>query len=167
MDPRGEGQQVKPVRLTDPELIVTDEELKQHLRIDEDMWSAQSIIVRMFAMTAQEEAETTCRRAIAAADYELTANGPLIEIPNPPVISVEGHMTERKGGHTLVRTGEGEQTITYRAGYERVPLPIKVWVLLRTATLYENRSADAEKVVVPHTFASELLVPYISHLILE
>lgn len=40
---------------------------------------------------------------------------------------------------------------------EDMPSGVKQWCLLRIGTLFENREADAERVVSPQAFASELL----------
>lgn len=159
-----------PERLSECELVVTDEELKQHLRIDDDlMWAHQSVIVRMYAAAAQEEAEKLTRRAIGMAEYRLVASGRRVEIPNPPVQSVELPVGQSVVlGHTVLEfDDDGPREINYRAGYTIAPPMLKAWILLRTASLYEHRSSDSAKPAQPNNFASELLVPYKARLILE
>ncbi len=52
--------------------------------------------------------------------------------------------------------------VTYTAGYpdSEVPKPIKSWILLATADLYEQRTRSAEKPALPQGFADALLAPY-------
>ena len=52
--------------------------------------------------------------------------------------------------------------VEYTAGYpgSAIPEPIKAWILLAVADLYENRTRSAEKPVVPQLFAESLLDTY-------
>lgn len=54
--------------------------------------------------------------------------------------------------------------VIYKAGYGdaavNVPGPIKAWILLKIAELYEYREASAERAAVPHEFVDHLLWPY-------
>jgi uncharacterized phiE125 gp8 family phage protein len=52
--------------------------------------------------------------------------------------------------------------VEYTAGYAEgaVPEPIRQWILLAVADLYENRSRSSDKPVVPQQFADALLDPY-------
>ena len=101
------------------------------------------------------------------ADYRLAVTGREVEIPNPPVVTVTGDFVERFG-HTVLRfADDGPHEITYTAGYADVPYMLRAWILMRTASLYEHRSADSAKPASPHEFVRELLVPYISRMILE
>ncbi len=55
-------------------------------------------------------------------------------------------------------------TVTYTAGFgataEAVPAPIRHWLLLAVAEMYETRSASAERPVVRNEFVDHLLAPY-------
>ena len=55
-------------------------------------------------------------------------------------------------------------TVTYTAGFgataAAVPAPIRHWLLLAVAEMYETRSASAERPVVRNEFVDHLLAPY-------
>lgn len=55
-------------------------------------------------------------------------------------------------------------TVEYTAGFGAtaadVPAPIKSWLLLAVAELYETRSASGERPVLRHEFVDNLLAPY-------
>ncbi len=54
--------------------------------------------------------------------------------------------------------------VLYSTGYgdaaASVPGPIKSWMLLKLAELFEHREASAERVAMPHPFVDCLLAPY-------
>jgi uncharacterized phiE125 gp8 family phage protein len=54
-------------------------------------------------------------------------------------------------------------TVTYRAGYEECPEPIRQWMLLVIASMYDNRAtmtAGVTTASIPEEFFSWLLQPY-------
>ena len=164
-------------RLTPVELVVTDDEIRSHCRLDEQQWLEQMDIIRLYAAAAQDEAERITRRAIGPGTYSLTMTAPVreVELPNPPLVSIDSitdslaYTTLHRNGIPVVKldtTSGTDVTIIYQAGFATVPEGIKAWILLRTATYVENRESDSAKPVAPNEFAQNLLTPYISRLVL-
>lgn len=161
-------------RLTPAELVVTDDEIRKHCRIEEQAWIEEGSIVRLYAESAQDEAERFTRRAIAKGTFRVTGVGEVL-LYNLPITSVTSvtyggspvtHVRDDTGGIPKI-TFTGEATVEYLAGYgTNVPAPIKAWILMRTATMYDNRESDSSKPVQASPFVENLLMPYVVRLVL-
>lgn len=71
-----------------------------------------------------------------------------------------------KPGRSWPTVGQGinQVQVSYTAGFgstsEQVPAPIRHWILLAIAEMYDNRAASSDKPALPQLFADRLLDPY-------
>lgn len=166
-------------QIGDSPLVVTEEEIRLHCRIDEFEFEEQRPIIMAYARAAQDAAARITRRSIGISTYRQTVYGSASDVelsmsPLGSIISVRSggmdlaHSIEHRNGLPIVKASSSSgMTIEYTAGYGSVPSSIHSWILLRIGALWENREENAEKVANEHEFAKHLLTPYISRLILS
>ena len=166
--------------------VVTLLEAKAHLRVlesDDDSYIQNLIDV------AQAQAEEITSRYLEETDtvFYLTETKEIFELPKSPLIAVDSieYYSESSGQYETLNAAyflvndkrEPAQIklnagfnlnidafhplkVSYRAGYATLPAPLKQWMLMRIATMYENH----EEVVIGAT-VSELNSDYNDFLI--
>lgn len=167
-------------RIGPPVLVVTDEEIRQHCRIDEFQFEEERATIGLYARAAQDAAERITRRSIGMQTYRQTARGQVSEISLSVAVLGEIQGVTEAGGNVgysieyryetpVVKLDQPgtDVVVTYTAGYASVPDSIRSWILLRIGALYEHREESAEKPVSEHRFAQHLLTPYIARFIVE
>ncbi len=161
-------------------LVVTDEEIRQHCRIDEFQFEEERATIGLYALAAQDAAERITRRSIGMQAYRQTERNQVSEVclsasPFGEIqsVTVSGqaadYSIEYRHGIPVVKLDQPgpDAVVTYTAGYPSVPDSIRSWILLRIGALYEHREESAEKPVSEHRFAQHLLTPYIARFIVE
>jgi uncharacterized phiE125 gp8 family phage protein len=169
---------------------ITLEVAKRHLRVigdDED-----DDIERMIR-AARQMAEGRLNRSLApqtlAAGFDVW--GDALKLPRPPFIEllsvsyIDADGTQQTANDLTYVVNEFVEpvtvtsaygyswpttqprasavTVTYRAGYEECPEPIRQWMLLVIASMYDNRASMTAGVTtasIPEEFFSWLLQPY-------
>lgn len=157
---------------------VTLDELKAQARIEH---ADDDTLLRQLIAAARESAEQRTGRALLDQTWQqrgLTRDG-RIELRRWPVIdvlSVADHGGPLATERWTAVTGEapevqlpgnrgGEVIIDYRAGYgattESVPTPIRQWILIAAATMYELREAEVPGATVNQVgYVDALLASY-------
>lgn len=179
--------------ITSPERIVTLEQAKQHLRVDSEDDDALIGVFIDSAIGHIDGPDGWLGRAIGEQTLEARLDGFVsdpIRLPYPPVIDVTAVVYEDVGGadrtldaetyevrddvigtawgkswpQTRAYRGAGRSVrITYRAGYETVPAPIVVAVLLMVGDMYRNRETSGSgtlSAVPMSTTVNALLQPF-------
>ena len=149
--------------------VTTLLDAKAHLRVldtDDDVY------IQSLLDTAEAQAEEITSRYFSQRSAVFYLNGYVdsFEIPKSPLVSIDSieYIADGETVYTLldssfysvddarepalVRFDESFSVsdgfkvikVTYTAGYAVLPLPLKQWVLMRVATMYENR----EEIVV-------------------
>lgn len=163
-------------------------EAKAHLRIidsDDDGYIQNLIDV------AQAQAEEITSRFLEQkqTEFYLYAFSEVFELPIAPLVSVDSieyysketqqYETLGSSFYAVDATNEPARIrldasfdfeidrfhplkVTYTAGYATAPAPLKQWMLMRIATLYENR----EEVVIG-TITSDVMNDYNNYLLLK
>lgn len=178
-----------PLTAAGPLVELTD--IKLYLRVDSD---AEDTLIQSLILSAGTEAEHITHRVLARRDYLVTCGGGITEpvtLPLVPCSSVSiltdaagtsevdaslysiGHTSSRPAGDADIVTvvpGDGfpAGTIWIRAacGYTDVPEPVRQWVRVRVATLYEQRenfTIGSNFQEFSHNFADSLLDDYVIH----
>lgn len=150
--------------------VVTLLDAKAHLRVldtDDDVY-IQDLID---AAEAQAEEITSRYLQEKSSEFFLLEKQEIFELPKSPLIAIDAieYYSDVLGQYELLdasfysvnATREPAQVkldlsvdmridafhplkVSYRAGYAKLPAPIKQWILMRVATMYENR----EEIVV-------------------
>lgn len=80
------------------------------------------------------------------------------------VLGQPGRVAPASGSWPATADRINAVTITYTAGYgpaaADVPRPLVQWMLLAIGDMYANRERSAERAKVPHSFAEDMLHPY-------
>ena len=150
--------------------VVTLLEAKAHLRVldvDDDVYIQDLIDV------AEAQAEEITSRYLQekSSEFFLLEKQEIFELPKSPLVAIDAieYYSDVSGQYELLdasfysvnATKDPAQVkldlsvdmnidafhplkVSYRAGYAALPAPIKQWVLMRVATMYENR----EEIVV-------------------
>lgn len=173
---------------------VTVAEAAEHLRIDTDSPFLESTYLSTLITVARQYCENYLARTIGSQTRTLTLSAfPLgslpIELPNPPVYSVDSVSYVAQDGTTATLTGVilsngyiqpaygtewpiaraqiGAVTISYSAGYvsggspDDFPLAIKQAMLLVIGDLYQNREGQFVGVTAQvNPTVMNLLTPY-------
>lgn len=150
--------------------VVTLLEAKAHLRV---LDSDDDVYIQDLVNVAEAQAEEITSRYLSEKSdlFELEELKEVFELPKSPLVAVDSieYYSERLGSYTVLDTSLYKVSttsslakvkldlnvdyivdvffplkVTYRAGYAVLPAPIKQWILLRVATMYENR----EEIVV-------------------
>lgn len=167
--------------------MVTLEEVKMHLRIDPSIGDFEDGLLKMLVAVAVEQAEHLIGRPILPRTYSLHVDRfpadldpiPLgedvntivsVEYMNPSGVKLSMPLAEVSvmGRKQLTAPNGwpagGAVSVEFEAGMcaadaATVPACIKQWVLLRVATLYENRESvmDGRLKELPRTFVDGLL----------
>ncbi|MFZ3483906.1 head-tail connector protein [Sphingomonas sp. 3-13AW] len=159
---------MRVVVITPPVPVVTAEEARRHLRLDDD---EQDMLIEGYIAAATAHIDGPdgwLGRAIG--EQTLVAHGDLfredpVRLPYPPVVSIEkaeyqdaqgawqtldGDAYELRGDQlgsswgtrwptTRAYRGAAETVrVTYRAGYATVPPPVRVAILMMVADMYRN-----------------------------
>ncbi len=166
-------------------------DMKLYLRVDTD---AEDTLIQSLILSAGTEAEHITHRVLARRDYLVTCEGGItgpVMLPLVPCSSVSiltdaagtsevdvslysiGHTSSRPAGDAdIVTVVPGDRfpagTVWLKAscGYASVPEPIKQWVRVRVATLYEQRenfTIGSNFQEFSHSFADSLLDDYVIH----
>lgn len=178
---------MRVVVITPPEPVVSLAETKLHLRVEHDVDDALIEGLMAAATANIDGPDGWLGRCIGEQTLEAGLDGFVydpIALPFPPIIDVEGIRYEAVGGgwHDVdpavfeirdgrVGTAWGKSwpstrryrgasrtvLIRYRAGYDTVPAPIRVAILMMVATMYERRGTNAPDMPAA---AATLLGPY-------
>jgi len=154
---------MKTKLISAPSPAVSLAEAKSYFRIlhdDEDADISRAI------MAAQEKAEQITNRVLVKSTFEVTVDDfsdvklektPLLDVSKIEYISTDGTIKEVTefvyemnvvDDRALVmvlevpsdlKSGRGNVTITYEAGYETVPSQIQSYILIHGLTMFENR----------------------------
>jgi uncharacterized phiE125 gp8 family phage protein len=176
---------IEPVTLADP--------MRQLNLIPENLDAGEQMDIERMIRAARMMAEGRLNRSLApqtlAAGFDTW--GESLKLPRPPFIELVGiSYIDSDGtaqtaneltyvvnefvepvsitsayGYTWPRTQARPAaiTVTYRAGYEQCPEPIKQWMLLVIGSMYDNRAtmtAGVTTASIPEEFFSWLLQPY-------
>jgi uncharacterized phiE125 gp8 family phage protein len=159
---------MRVVVITPPDALVSLQEAKDHLRVTTDDEDALIAVFVAAASAHVDGPMGWLGRSIGPQTLEArfsAADGQTVRLPYPPVIDITGVQYEdasagmRAGdpgdfrlsgdeiepiGNNASWSGGANQCevvrIRYRAGYETVPAPVKVAVLLMTGDLFRNRT---------------------------
>lgn len=170
---------MRVVAIEPPEPIVTWDEAKVHLRLDDD---EEKTFVESLIAAAQGNIDGPngwLGRSIGVQTLELRSTGlcsPIVTLPFPPVLSIVSASVDGQavdiGGYEAgdpdfefpePLSDADDIRIQYRAGYETVPAPIKAAVLLMVGDLYRFRETveSGQLAAVPmSTTVNSLLAPY-------
>lgn len=179
------------VPLTDAGPLVELSDMKLFLRVDT---TEEDSLITSLVLSAGAEAEDITHRVLAPRDYLITCDGGLTEAVTLPLIpcssvvvladeagttavdaslySLELSSSRPAGEADVVTVVPGDDfpagTVWLKAscGYASVPEPIKQWVRVRVATLYEQRenfTIGTNFQEFSHSFADSLLDSYVIH----
>ena len=182
---------MRVVVLTPPEPVVTSEEADAHLRLggdDEEKVFVESLIA---AATGHIDGpDGWLGRALGEQELEAYLPAPefdrILHLPFPPVIEVSSIEARTDDGWDLIDPAVYETRgaevwrrpvarwpawlddqeavrVTYRAGYETVPAPIKAAILLMVGDMFRSRASFATMTTtkVPMSVTVErLLAPF-------
>ena len=176
------------VPLADAGPLVELSDMKLFLRVDT---TEEDSLITSLVLSAGAEAEDITHRVLARRDYLVTCEGGItgpVMLPLVPCSSVSiltdaagtsevdaslysiGHTSSRPAGDADIVTGDGfpAGTVWIRAscGYTDVPEPVRQWVRVRVATLYEQRenfTIGSNFQEFSHNFADSLLDDYVIH----
>lgn len=164
---------------------VTLAEAKAQLRVN---YSDHDTLIAGLITTARTDCENRLRRSLIDTTWTFTLDcfHDVITLPMPNLISVTSlkYYDEAGTQQTLANTAYraaanrlqpvdewpmyqdriGAVEVVYKAGYgttaDKVPTPIKQWILLSIEDLFTQTGRSAEKPVVPQDFADHLLDRY-------
>ncbi len=138
--------------------------------------------------TAEQQAEILTGRTFTARTLAMKFDrwASSLDLDHPPVQTIESvvYFDEQSANQTLPGSNyylhegalfftslftspaladrPGAITVTYTAGYaaEKIPAPVKAWVLMRAAALFETRESDNDRATDEVSFVDSLLDPY-------
>lgn len=154
-------------------MIVTLEEAKLYLRIDNDM---EDGFIKGLIITAEEHIKNVTRSSLKVHDctYVVDKPGSTVEIPDKDIVQLDevkafdsngiGFKTKAfRDGNVITHTTPGvpQLEIKYKVYDEYAPEPLRQAALLLIAHLYENRGiiTDTNATEIPFTFQA-LVAPY-------
>jgi len=146
--------------------LIDLEEVKLYLRV---VGNEEDELIKSFVLAAIRKAETITNRSITQKEFLFYVDEALaFELPYPPFveivsINVENYELDERDTLAKVILQEAQDVeVQYKAGYEKLPEDMKVWLLATTATIYENREhfSDVETYVIPNKFIDSLLDRY-------
>jgi uncharacterized phiE125 gp8 family phage protein len=153
---------------------ITVEELEAHLRLPSD---DEATYLHLLVRASTNAIEMASERAIAKVRYELRLDSfprsntidlltPLREVEEILYVDADGVEVEftefnYHGGGIVGDWPKGSDVrITFVAGYDEAPFPLRAAILLFAASLYENREADAEMQLHANPTFDRLIGPY-------
>jgi uncharacterized phiE125 gp8 family phage protein len=149
----------------------------------------EDALIAALITAARTDCEDRLQRSLMQTTWKLEADAfpcGVIRLERAPIISVDtlkyfdadetqqtlatsayrlsGHRVEVVDTWPATQPRIGAVELVYKAGYgttaDKVPAPIKAWILLAMGDMYTNRERSAERPVVAQGFADGLLDGY-------
>jgi hypothetical protein len=146
--------------------LIDLEEVKLYLRVTN---TEEDKLIKSFVLAAIKKAEALTNRSITQKEFLFYVdNAKEFELPYPPFIeliniNINDYQLDNKDVLAKITLNKVQDVeVEYKAGYEKLPEDMKVWIFSTTATFYENREqfSDTANFEIPNRFIDCLLDKY-------